>query len=742
MSEHLMAGSFLGPYQLLSPLGAGGMGQVWKALDPRLGRRVAVKVLSQDDANDPERKRMLRQEAKAASALNHPNIVTIFEIEADGTRDFIVMELVSGCTLQDRIRSSPTGLPLEQCLDYMRQLTAALAQAHRHGIIHRDLKPGNIMIRAEDNQVKIVDFGLAKRTPILQPGASTDITATLSVVAATPGVIAGTAAYMSPEQATGQPLDARSDIFSLGVVFSEMLTGDRPFHGETVMQLLQSICLRRHPRPTLRRPDLPPWVDDVLDRALQKDAADRFASMDEFSASLQGALTSSESTQIFHSHPSAATNPSIEVAASARRRSRTRFAMVALAAMILLLAAAGLLYRATVPTSSQSIAPAADPFQAYQQGRAALLRSDRPQNIERAVALFQSAIAADASYAPAYAALAEVFADRYRTSRDPQVLEQARSYAAKAIELNTYLAASHIGQAAVEAVSSKEPERAEQSLRHALQLDPNNALAHSRLGVSFYRAGKHDLAEPELRKAAELDPQNWKFQSDVGMILLVRGHYQEALERYQQTLVLVPDNAVAHRNLSAAYYMLEKWDQAAASLQRSLEIQPSATGFSNLGSLQYFQGKYAEAVAAFERAAELRPNDYQYWGNLADAYRWAPPNREKAPPTYAKAIQLARAALEQHPGDAAARASLALYLAKTGQSDQARAELVRIPSTQQTSPSMLYKVAVVQELCGDRPKALKTLQSARTAGYSWNEIQNDPELSVLRADPRFRTLKR
>ncbi|HEU4928932.1 MAG TPA: serine/threonine-protein kinase, partial [Candidatus Krumholzibacteria bacterium] len=231
----ISSGTKLGPYEILSPLGAGGMGEVYRARDTRLGRDVAVKVLPHHLSTNAEMRVRFEREASAIAALKHPNIVTIHAIEESAGVDFIVMELVEGKSLADVIASGP--LPLEQFLEIAVPLADAVASAHAKGIIHRDLKPGNILIDA-DGRVKVLDFGLAK----LASRAVSDSDQTLASLSHTrDGQILGTVAYMSPEQAEGLPLDHRSDIFSLGIVFYEMVSGKNPFQRSTVVSTLSAI---------------------------------------------------------------------------------------------------------------------------------------------------------------------------------------------------------------------------------------------------------------------------------------------------------------------------------------------------------------------------------------------------------------------------------------------------------------------------------------------------------------------
>jgi eukaryotic-like serine/threonine-protein kinase len=254
-------------YRLESEIGRGGMGVVYRAVDTRLGRTIAIKMLPAEATADPDRHRRFVQEARAASALNHPHIVTIHDIDEDAGATFIAMELVEGTPL-DRIIAQGA-LPVTTALEYGAQVAAALAAAHANGIVHRDIKPANIMI-TRDGRAKVLDFGLAK---LVERAPNEE---TMSALGTRPGVILGTAAYMSPEQAEGRPVDARSDIFSFGAVLYEMLTGRRPFVGTTELGTITAI-LRDQP-PLLRsvRPDIQADVQTIVDRCLAKDPAGRY----------------------------------------------------------------------------------------------------------------------------------------------------------------------------------------------------------------------------------------------------------------------------------------------------------------------------------------------------------------------------------------------------------------------------------------------------------------------------------
>jgi serine/threonine protein kinase len=277
-----MVGKKILHYQLIDKIGAGGMGEIYKAQDSRLNRLVAVKILSPGLSTDPERKRRFFQEAQAASALNHPNIITLYDIVSEGDMQCIVMEYIAGKTLRDLTPAG--GLPPAQALQYAAQIASALTAAHAAHIIHRDLKPSNIMVTTS-GLIKVLDFGLAKWVDSGMSG-QTGEQSTMETALTREGSIIGTVSYMSPEQAEGKRVDARSDIFSFGSVLYEMLTGKRAFEGRSGISTLSAI-LRDDVKPIYEAaPTVPPMLEQIVLRCLPKEPAARWQSMKE----IEGAL--------------------------------------------------------------------------------------------------------------------------------------------------------------------------------------------------------------------------------------------------------------------------------------------------------------------------------------------------------------------------------------------------------------------------------------------------------------------
>jgi len=319
----LVAGTKLGPYEILAELGAGGMGEVYRARDPRLGREVAIKVLPASYSKDPDRLRRFEQEARAAGQLNHPNILTVYEFGVHEGAPFIVAELLEGATLRGRLSGGP--IPSRKAVEYGVQIGQGLAAAHEKGIYHRDLKPENLFI-TRDERVKILDFGLAKLVePEAVPGKATSLPTTPSVTE--PGKVMGTASYMSPEQVRGEHTDARSDIFAFGAVLFEMLSGTRAFARPTAAETMTAI-LREEPKElSALKADIPPAFERLVQHCLEKDAGLRFQSARDLAFALESVSGGSSTAAL----------PAV-APPEAKRRWAGRAAAVAAAAVIVAMA--------------------------------------------------------------------------------------------------------------------------------------------------------------------------------------------------------------------------------------------------------------------------------------------------------------------------------------------------------------------------------------------------------------------
>jgi serine/threonine-protein kinase len=728
----------IGPYRLLEPLGSGGMGAVWRAWDERLKRSIALKQILPAATEDLKRRERFRREAEAAARLNHPAIVHIYDIVETEAGDWIVMELVEGQTIQKLLQDGP--LEPRLALRLGREIVDGLAEAHAQGFIHRDLKASNVMV-TQAGRAKILDFGVAKQIHLEAQDT------TLS----RPGVVVGTSYAMSPEQAMGLPLDARSDLFSLGSFLYELVTGVAPFRAETAAATLARVCsFRQRPALTLC-PEIPRAFSHLIDRLLEKNPIDRpqsavevAAAMDQIAAAQtpfavrapvpRGDVEASDENTILEAPPpvlSRATGASGHESATYRARS-IRPVLGIFLLLIAAIVAGRLLNAPAVPATPQAL---------YQQGMAYLDRADRKGNLDLAIDSFQRVLAQDANHAAAHAGLAKAYWFKLQTaSRDPMWLEQALSMAERAVALDPYLADAHVSLG-LALGSAGRPEEAMQHIERALMLEPRNGDAYYAAGRIYSSQGKLRDAEAAYKKAAEIEPNRLHFD-ELGSLYFRMSRTAEAVAAFRRSIEVAPDCPIGYRNLGAAFYMQGDLAEASSQFQRALQIRPDAPTYANVGTIQFAQGFYQLSAEAFEKALEMPggSNNYMIWGNLGDAYRWTPDKKEKAGDAYLRAIQIVQEQLRLTPGDPTLRSRLALYLAKRGDRAQALEELNELEKRPDKDASSWLRMIVAYEVAAHREQALATLGRALRAGLPIDEVKKDPELLGLRADARYHRL--
>jgi serine/threonine protein kinase len=556
----------LGHYRILAPLGAGGMGEVYLATDMRLNRSVAIKILpTATNADAAAQQRMLR-EARMVATIDHPNVCTIYEIGTDHDRPYIAMQYIQGETLADRMRRAT--LSLAEIVDIGGQIAAALAEAHARGIVHRDIKPGNIMI-SSSGVVKVLDFGLAKSFLRDQD----DVT---EVVISTPGLIVGTTPYMSPEQLRAEPLDGRSDIFSLGVVLYEIAAGRRPFDRPTAGAMISAILV--DDPPPIERPELAALGPLIL-RALDKRPDRRFAS----AAAMHDAL----------------------VAAGKRKRAASRRPPVAHDAPTQAISVG------TRPPSTSTRKRAvktqhvADPEaeKLYLRGRAQWNKR-HPEALRQAIALFHEAVELDPMHASAYAGLADAYTllGFLQVIPPRDVVPKAKASALRAIELAPRLAEPHASLGYIAAMFDWDWPTARRELQEAMRLNPEYPWAPHWYGIA---AATQSLDESlqYVTRARDLDPLSPIIHVAVGIAHHFRRDYTAALRTYRQILDSEAAFAPAHYYIGLTYEQLGKFDEAALNFRRATEI--AGRGWLFLGALGHCYGFSGERTLAVELLHEL-----------------------------------------------------------------------------------------------------------------------------------------
>ncbi len=722
-----MLGVTISHYRVTEKLGSGGMGDVYAARDLLLGRTVAIKVLQSHPDGDGFRRQRFLQEARAASALNHPSIVTIYDVVQENDTDYIVMELVEGETLAQRMGRA--ALSLDESLDLMKTISAGLALAHARGIVHRDLKPGNIMIPSTGG-VKILDFGLAKFSGAMMSSEEAGPTAQRT----RPGELLGTLEYMSPEQILGGDVDARSDIFSLGTMLFEMVTGRRPFHSDSVAATLHDIAYRDAPDPKSLHDDLPEAISALITRMLAKRPEDRF----DHAGALGIALDEARQGRV---SPLPVTRKALRGFTWDRRTTALAIGIltiVVLAVIVQMKPFESRIPKADVPIATASVvAPLPVTSQDHTARSNQLLDAYwREGYIDQAVAGYQRAIALDPNSAAAHAGLALAYWRKYRETEDAAWLDLAQKNGERAVEIEPQLAAAQTSLALAE-IEKGDVESAGRRFESTLKLDPENVAAIRGLGVLAFKAGNRDEAERRYKEAIALRPDDQHLHGDLGVLYYVGARYDDAAGAFQRSIDLAPDNIAGYRNLGAVLHQKGDYAGAARILQRSLEIRQDSSVYSNLGTLYFFQGLYPQSVTAFEKAVASGANDFMVWSNLGDAYRWTPENEAKARDAFARSLQLLDEKLRAEPESAELLSRRALVLAKKGNREPALIGADALGKNRDHDPQILYRLALTYELAGARERAIEQLDLAVDRGYSTEELRKDPELAKLRSDVRY-----
>ena len=786
----LLPGTRLGPYEIVSSLGAGGMGEVYKATDTRLGRTVAVKILP---STDPERRRRFAREAKAIAALSHPHICVLHDVGeqapvggADSPIDFIVIEYLEGESLADRLKAGP--LPADVLLELAIQIAGALEAAHRANIVHRDLKPQNVVITTR-GQAKVLDFGLAKLgADPPADGATVLAEGTLT----NPGTALGTVAYMSPEQARGDETDARTDIFSFGAVLYEMATGRPPFAGRTSAVIVDQLLNRTPPAPHTLNGEVPPALERVIAKALEKDVAARYQTAADLRADLERvrrdlAVGSSRSS-----------SPGV-----ASRHAKT-LAIAAAAIVIVLGIAAGRRWTsrptangpidsiAVLPFVNASGTPDADYLSdgiaetltnSLTQVRGlrvvprTLAAKYRGQNVdprEAGAALDARAVVTgrvsqhgdrltvqaelidavgvaqlwgdqfDRPFADVLAVQGEISKAIAENLRLHLSREDERSLTAgapnDAVSYQLYLKGRHETDKRTRAGFAA----ATELFKQAISRDPVYARAYAGLAYvylsqaywGYLPSGEaYSQALAAANKATALDGRSADAHASLGWLnLYYNWNWTESAREYQRAIALDPSSATIHAWYGESLSTRGRHDEAIAEVRRAIALDPLSPDFlTNLGFVLTNARRFDEGIEVLKRGIDSGATSTLAQLDLARAYRFAGKGD--------LAIALSRQMLASD--DPLGPTFLAMSHARAGRPAEARAIVSKMEEEVRRSRHGYYLVGAVYAALADRDAAFRWLEDAFTAHDTFLPwIKVDPEFDPLRADPRFDDLVR
>ncbi len=762
------SGFSIGPYAVVAPLGAGGMGEVYRARDPRLGREVAIKLLPEDVAASPERLARFEREAKTVAALNHPNIVTIHSIEESGGVRFLTMELVEGETLDRAVAAQPG---LLRALDWAIALADALSAAHDRGIVHRDLKPANVMV-TRDGRLKVLDFGLAR---VEAPGAGDalqTIAQTMEAPLSTPGVAMGTVPYMAPEQVRGEAVDARADLFSFGILLYELVTGRRPFAGKTWADVSSSI-LRDAPPPILAaRDDLPRDLERIVLRCLDKDRDRRFQTARDVRNELElvrrdlALGASAPAMAAVPAAPAAKETPSVAVLPFANRSASAddEYFSDGLADELLNVLAKIRGLRVAARTSSATFKGKAVTMAEVGQalGVATVLEGSVRKSGNRVRIAVQLVNVADGF---------PLWSETYDRTLDDVFAVQDDIAQAVVKELRQRL----LGEAP-DSDASREVKAEIAAAGKGRTANPEAHRLYLQGRHMLDRLNKDDVASglALVRQALEIDPEFALAWVAVAIANVYRGgwgwapvvaSYEEARAAVDRALALEPElpEAWVARVRIEAYYDRD-FSRARISIQRALALAPaSPEALQAAATLDLFEDRIEQAIPGLQRVLELDPLNAISYGMLGFALRSAG-RLVESEAAYRRLLDLT-------PQRVAGRSMVGIVLAEQGRLDEAMAEAQREPADWSRLTALCaihhwagrhaesdaalaeleakhavdsaWQIAVVRAIRGEDDAAFAWLDRAienRDSGLTY--ALAEPSVRRLRSDPRWEAFQR
>jgi tetratricopeptide (TPR) repeat protein len=715
-----VVGETLAHYRIVELVGRGGMGEVYRAEDTRLHRTVALKLLPLDLTGlDAARERLLR-EACAGSRLNHPRIATIYEVNEVGGRVFISMEFVEGESLDRRLARGP--LPPDAILHIGAQVAEALEAAHGEGVVHRDVKPANILIDRDD-QVKVVDFGLALEVRPPDEGATTAETAAKRLTRS--GSTVGTVAYMSPEQARGAPQDFRTDLFSLGIVLYEMMTGALPFPGLTPLAQAAAII---HDDPVPIGPQAahaPGGLRAIVERCLRKEPAQR--------------PTAGQVRQALLLLRAGHATGRIKSVLAPRRWIAPAGAVAGVA---LLAAVTGLVgvwvLRPAGPDRADRFRTV-EARRSLEQARSYEERGPAPHDRALAERMYRRALEIEPQHPLLLAHLARFLADlELESPGDAARRAEIGRLIDAAIAIDPEMAPAHVAEARLRLIEGT-AEGALAAAQRAVALAPGEPRARIVLGDALIALGRTEEGIAELRHATGFERGHLSARARLAWQLFDQGRLDEAAAEYTRLLEYAPDSPSALNNLGAIALVRGNYVEAIKHFKRLLAVDPQDDyAASNLGMAYFSLDRMPEAIAAFHQAVELSPDDALLQQNLAEAHEKVG-NREAATTWFGKALLNYDRDL---PGvgegmRAQLLAERAFCAAKLGRREEALRDLTEAAALEPEDMFVLRWGARVHALAADRSETFGFLERAVAAGYPAEELRLDPTFARWRADAEF-----
>jgi TolB-like protein/Tfp pilus assembly protein PilF len=769
-----MIGRTVAHYEIVSKLGEGAMGEVYLAEDTKLGRRVALKIPPASLASDPDRLARYRREARAVAALNHPNIVTLHSIEEVEGAHFLTMELVEGQNLAQMLPRD--GFPLDKLFELAIPIADALSTAHDAGIVHRDLKPENIMVN-DQGQVKILDFGLAKLRDVSSGGLDETLTQE--------GMVFGTVPYMSPEQVQGKPADARSDIFSLGVILYEMASGTRPFKGESSAHVISSILRDTPVSVTDLKRELPNHLGRLIRHCLEKDPERRFQTARDVSYDLvelkrEADAERARSSSAVPAAPAAAT----AAAAEPVRRRPPVWLVLAATGLLAALSTLYLTLRSAPETTSPPVAPEA------RSGKTTIavlpfanLSAD-PQNEFFADGLTEELIQAlakvegldvpartsvfalkgkdvDIKDAGQMLGVETLLAGSVRKAGDQLRITAQLVNVENGFELwsksydrtmeDVFAIQDEISQNIVEALRGTLSPAEQQPSDRVIPTDAR-AYDYYLRGRGYFRQrtrATFELAREMFEKAIEIDPSY--APAHAGLADCYTEFYRNydsseeilagADEASSRAVTLAPGLAQAHASRGYALGVQKRFDEAEREFDAAIRLNPTIPEpFYYFGTVAFSQGSLEKAGRLFEKAVEVAPDDLRALRLLPQVYRSLGRQAESRQANR-RVVELAERHLELNPSDAQALVRGANALADLGEPERGLEWIGRVMEQGTDDALLLYNAGCFYSLAGKTDEAFDALERSFKAGLVDPEwMRHDSDLDPIREDPRFEEL--